>query len=595
MSGTKKKKLMIATASAKTLLVLAAAGLLSSGAPVSSMAQHKAIKTVYYQDMTSLPALLLNVSMSSALIDNYASREHTPGLIDAPGMKAFYEKHAFRQFWTEDEAALKKAQDVAGILEASWQHGLNPENYHVSAIKKLLRQGRQSAHDIQLEVYISDAVIRYGRDLTGMRVDPDDIKQKAKYWRQPMRGYEILEKIALSAQPADDMKKLAPQSILYRALRDELVRISAEIKEEQAKDAAALSFNGRLLEPGDFHDNVPLLRDRLGLVHDPVHGPETKYDDPLASAVMSFQKHHGLEPDAIIGSKTLSILNRTHEDRIHQIVANLERLRWLEQERPEKYIIVNIPSAMLWAVENDRVVIEMPVVVGMSYRPTKSFKTEVSGVRFNPTWTVPQRLKWEDILPKVQKDISYLDDKNIELYEGYGRNARTLDPHAIDWQHISWGELGRIRMVQTPGDHNALGRYRVLMDNPYDIFMHDTNHKEYFDRTERLNSSGCIRLERPEEIARFILEGTRDWNDRKMRNVLQSVKKTDIKADKSFPAYILYQTMWLDQNGELIYGRDVYRQDKELIQTLSEKGAYSMAAIKGHGEGQVMSPLAFSQ
>lgn len=458
-----------------------------------------------------------------------------------------------------------------------------------------MRQGRQSAHDIQLEVYISDAIIRYGRDLTGMRVDPDDIKQKAKYWRQPMRGFDILEKIVLSEQPEEDMKMLAPQSILYQALRDELVRISAEVKQGQAKDTIELSFGGRLLNPGDFHASVPLLRARMGLVHDPVHGPKNKYDDPLASAVMSFQKHHGLEPDAIIGSKTLSILNRTSEDRIHQIVANLERLRWLEQERPEKYIIVNIPSAMLWAVENDRVVLEMPVVVGMSYRPTKSFKTEISGVRFNPTWTVPQSLKWEDILPKVQKDISYLDDKNIELYEGYGRNARTLDPHAIDWKNISWGELGRIRMVQTPGDHNALGRYRVLMDNPYDIFMHDTNHKEYFDRTERLNSSGCIRLERPEEIARFILEGTSNWNDRKMRNVLQSVKKTDIKADKSFPAYILYQTMWLDQNGELIYGRDVYHQDKKLIRTLSEKGAYSMAAIKGHKKNHAASPLAFSQ
>lgn len=601
MSGTKKKKMFLTASSAKAVLVMAAAGLLASGAPVTSNAgEDRIVFEASYQDIASLPSLLLNVSMNSAITGDGAAAGGVPnGLVDAPGMKAFYEERGFKQFWTAGDESLQRAHRVLDVLENSWQHGLNPGNYHIRPIARLLRQGRSGAHDIELELYISDAVIRYGQDLTGMRVDPDNIRQKAKYWRQPLRGYEILEKTALSDDPAYEMEALAPQSLLYGRLRDELVRISAEAAQNQGQDTTPVSFNGRLLKPGDIDRNVPALRARIGLVHDPVHGPETKYDDPLASAVMSFQKHHGLEPDAVIGSKTLSVLNRTTEDRIRQIVANLERLRWLEQERPEKYIIVNIPSATLWAVKNDKVKIEMPVVVGMSYRPTKSFKTEITGIRLNPTWTVPQRLKWEDILPKVREDLSYLDDKNIELYNGFGPNARTIDPHSVDWHNISWGELGRIRMVQAPGDHNALGRYRVLMDNPYDIFMHDTNHKELFDRTERLNSSGCIRLERPQEIAHFIMEGSGNWSDEKMRNVLETVKMTDIRTDKSFPVYILYQTIWLDQNGTLVYGRDVYKQDEKLIRTLADKGEYSLASItdrnEGHSKNHDGSPLAFSR
>lgn len=579
MPKLKKRNIVLTAVTAKMLLVLAAVGIISSGAPEISMAKNH-INDIAFVSAEDLPNLLLRVSVDSSI-----SESETPagnGFVDEPGMRAFYNEHDFKQFWSGSDEKLSRTDSVLSMLEKSWSHGLNPSQYHVEEIRKV-RNSPASTSKIKLEVLVSDAIIRYGRDMTGMRIAPDEIKQKGKYWRQPMRGYDILSLVAFSDDPADAMNTLAPQGALYQKLQHELTRLAEETKQDDKQDNIILSFGGRLIEPGDHHKNIPLLRKRLGLDHDPVHGTEYKYDDPLASAVMAFQKHHGLEPDGIIGNKTLSVLNRTLRDRINQVAANLERLRWLEQERPERYIIVNIPSATLWAVEHDRVKIEMPVVVGMSYRPTKSFKTEITGVRFNPTWTIPQRLKWEDILPKVKKDPSYLDDKAIELYDGYGSNARTLDPSAIDWQNITWGELGRIRMVQAPGDHNALGRYRVLMSNPYNIYMHDTNHKEYFSRNERLNSSGCIRLERPAEIAHFILDGTEGWSDDKMRNVLKTVKMIDIKSDMSLPAYILYQTIWLDQNGELIYGRDVYNRDQKLIKALEESNGFSFSAIAKGG------------
>jgi murein L,D-transpeptidase YcbB/YkuD len=531
--------------------------------PISSNAQKERIDAGYLAPF-SPDSLLLQVSFRNALNTGVLNGVE---FVDLEAMREFYGKNSDSPFWLSDKSNPVLLDHVISILENSWKHGLNPNNYHLEEIRTLTKSPMQKKK-ARLELLISDAIVRYGVDLSGMRVNPDMIKQKPEYWRQSKTGQEILNDILTSNDPVSVIKTLEPKGKLYKALQNELVYLKSN--QQNYDHLLPINFNSTFLKLGDYDKSMPKLRARLGLVHDPAYGSENKYDDPLSAAVMKFQSEHGIEPDGIIGPKTLKLINNSREDRIKQVIANLERLRWLEQDRPDRYVVANIPSATVWGVENSQVKFEMPVVVGMSYRPTMSFKATITGVRFNPKWTIPHSIKWKDILPKVQNDISYLNDKGISLYYGYGKDAEEVDARDIDWDTMTWSKIGKIRMVQSSGDHNALGRIRVLMQNPYNIYMHDTNHKELFDRSERNLSSGCIRLSDPKEMAHFILNVNDDWNESKLHEYLSDTKTRDISAKVSIPVYILYQTMWLNEKGQLVYGHDIYNRDTKLINALEE-------------------------
>lgn len=486
---------------------------------------------------------------------------------DPAALQVFYAARDGQTLWIDSWGNdHKAAAAVLGILEKSWTHGLNPESYHVKEIKALL-SARQPAEKAQLELLVSDAVIRYGHDLTGFRLPAAAIRQDASFWRQPMSAPAILQSVSAQANPVDALQGFSPRDALYLRLQQELIALSAD-PDRAYEDYLPISFGGGLLRPGDVNKGVLKLRARLGLAHDPAFGPENRYGDDLAAAVMNFQRESGLEPDGVIGTQTLAVLNRTVRDRMEQVAVNMERLRWLEQDRPERYILVNIPSATLWAVENDNVAFEMPVIVGRPERPTPSFITQISGVRFNPKWTVPPTIKARDFLPKLMEDPTYLVNKGIDLYQIIDGKRETLDSTAIDWSTVQNSDLKHLRMVQAAGDNNALGRIRVLMDNPYDIYLHDTNAPEYFKKPDRAASSGCIRLSEPEKVAQFILGHNKDWSGDRMTRIIDTGRTSEISAEQKIPVYILYQTIWTDAEGRLVYGPDIYKQDKRMLEVM---------------------------
>ncbi len=405
---------------------------------------------------------------------------------------------------------------------------------------------------------MTDAVIHYVRDLTGMRGKHNPNDRADKYWRQPMEAKDILQQVALAGDPVHKIKDLEPNSKLYVAMREELIRLS-----KAEKDSAAIKISGAL-KPKQTHDAVALIRTKLGLP-----ASESKvYDDALAAEVIKFQRVNGLKADGIVRADTISALNRTNESKMTQIIANMERIRWMEQGRPDRYILVNIPSASLWAVENGEVAMEMPVIVGKTARPTYSFKTEITGVRLNPNWTVPPTIKKVDFLPMLQNDPNALAKRGIKMVH----NGKTIDPASIDWGNVGNRGLSNISMVQNPGDDNPLGKVRVIMENPYNIYLHDTNHRELFDKDERLLSSGCIRVSQPEKLADFILKNNEGWSWNGMQEMIDSGRMRDIKTESKLPVYITYQTIWLDSEGKLIYGRDVYGQDEKLSKILQNAG-----------------------
>lgn len=476
---------------------------------------------------------------------------------DVVGMREYYQEKGFAPLWlTRNGAANNDAKTVLGVLETAWTHGLNPLTYHVDTLRPMIEDGRvKSASD--LELLLSDAVVRYGRDLTGMRVTPASVGQTQYYWQPSMKGVDILnwvDKNKSSLQSSLD--RLAPQGQLYKKLRAALV---ATLAEPEEKPRSAVRIDG-LLRPGSHHAAIPGIREYLGVKTVPPQGRDY-YDDTLARRVMDFQSEHGFAPDGIIGPSTQKVLNQSRAAKITQIVANLERQRWMDRAKPDKYVMVNIPSATLWAVEKGRSPLQMKVIVGKENRPTNSFKTTITGVRFNPTWTVPPTIKREDYLPKLAEDPEYLTKRGIEIRH----DGQTIDPLTIDWTRVTWDEGRNLTMVQQPGVTNPLGRIRILMPNNYNIYLHDTNDRSSFARNARTLSSGCIRIEKPEELANFILAENDNWSTAAMQAEFDKAKMRDIRAAKPIPVYLVYNTIWEMDGGRLVYGYDLYSLDDQLM------------------------------
>jgi murein L,D-transpeptidase YcbB/YkuD len=490
---------------------------------------------------------------------------------DPQFLNVFYQERDLRPVWLRGSGTFQpRAKGVLKILENSWTHGLNPEKYHITKLNELA-VNPTNLNRYEFDLLLSDAVIRYTRDLTGMRGNHNPNDRAGKYWREPMTPEAILQQVALSSDPVNALHRLAPNSKLYQALRSELVHLASE--PGYGADPVKI---GSILKPGQSHKAVAVLRERFL----PQSVKSLKYDDALAAEIMKFQRRNGIEANGVIRADTVAALNHSKEQRMLQIIANMERLRWMEQGRPDKYVLVNIPSASLWAVQDGEVALEMPVIVGKTARPTYSFKTEISGVRFNPNWTVPPTIKNADFLPLLQENPLVLTERGIRItYKG-----QIVDPAKVDWKTVTPRDLAQVKMIQNPGDDNPLGKVRVIMENPYNIYLHDTNHREMFDKDERMLSSGCIRVSQPEKLADFILNKNEGWSWNGMQKMIDSGRMRDVKAEHPIPVYITYQTIWLDSEGTLIYGQDVYGQDAKLGDILRKAGGIHIPQIPVNSE-----------
>ena len=489
---------------------------------------------------------------------------------DAPGMKAFYAARDYQSVWLQSSfLRQRKAETLLKTFESSWKHGLNPNHYHVNEIRRLMSEAK-GVERFQLDLILSDALVRYGRDLTGMRINPRVIGQRSKYWRQPLRGIDTLDHVAGATNTKLALDGLAPKGKLYKKLQQELVRLYKTPANDPREKPIHLKG---ILRPGSGHKTILAVRERMGFKAEEAPQGAYTYDDQLAQAVMAFQKAHGLTPDGIVGAHTVKLMNMTREDRLNQVLANLERLRWVEPNKPERYIMVNVPSAMLWAVENGQVKLEMPVVVGRVKRPTNIFSTQITGVRFNPTWTVPPTIKKEDYLPKLQENPYYLSDRGIELMDV---DNMSVDPGLVNWNEKTWQEVNQMRMVQGSGRSNPLGLVRVIMNNPFNIYLHDTPKKSYFKRANRALSSGCIRLLEAQQVADFILARNDNWSKERKDKILARGRLAEVRAQKPLPVYILYQTVWLGDREQIVYGHDLYGHDRKLLKALSDIGGIAL-------------------
>lgn len=319
---------------------------------------------------------------------------------------------------------------------------------------------------------------------------------------------------------------------------------------------------GKTLKPGTSDDRVPLLRRRLGLSD----SGDLLYSQQLAAAVSAFQTGAGLEPDGVLGPATLAALNRTREEKILQIEANLERWRWLPREFPDRYIWVNAADYRLTAVRRKRVELSMRVIVGRPYRQTPVFTESMKYLVINPYWDVPRNLAIRDQLPLLRADARAMAAKGFEAARLDDGRMQSVD--TINWAQVSENAFP-YRLRQKPGPANPLGFIKFMLPNEHAIYLHDTPARALFERTERTFSSGCIRIDDAVALAEWVLAGNPDhWDRARIENAITSGETRTIVLEEPTPVYIVYFTAYTDDSGNLILHRDIYDRDTRITAAL---------------------------
>jgi murein L,D-transpeptidase YcbB/YkuD len=295
-------------------------------------------------------------------------------------------------------------------------------------------------------------------------------------------------------------------------------------------------------------------------------GPEM-YDPQLEAAVLRFQHRHGLAQDGKVGPRTLAALNVPVDERIRQMVLNLERRRWMPDDRGERYVFVNLADFELKVVHEPKTVFDTRVVVGAPYHRTPAFSAEMTYLEINPYWNVPPSIARNELLPEIKADPGYLAANGFELLADWNDSATAIDPWSVDWSRIAADDFA-FRLRQRPGEGNALGRIKFMFPNPFNVYLHDTPARHLFEKAERSFSHGCIRVEQPESFGAVVLDGQDDWSLELIKGAIARGERMIVPLERPLPVHVEYLTAWVNKDGTVHFRNDVYGRDARLAEAL---------------------------
>lgn len=286
-----------------------------------------------------------------------------------------------------------------------------------------------------------------------------------------------------------------------------------------------------------------------------------------------FQKKHGLKEDGIVGPDTLDALNVPLKQRIRQIELNMERLRWILSNQEERSIVVNIANFRLDVIEDLKPILSMKVVVGKPFLRTPVFTEKMSYIVINPSWNVPDSIARKEILWKIKKDPQYLAGQNIKVLRGWGSQEEAMAPETIDWSKLTPNKLP-YRFRQDPGPLNPLGRIKFMFPNKFNVYLHDTNARGLFSKDMRAFSHGCTRIEKPLELAEYLLKDDPVWTRERLLAAMDKGLEQKIILPHPLNVHFLYLTAWVDQEGILQLRKDIYGRDSLLDEALRRKPSF---------------------
>jgi murein L,D-transpeptidase YcbB/YkuD len=499
--------------------------------------------------------------------------------VEAAALKVLpqiYARRGFTPTWTET----RTVDDLLSAIRGIGTDGLDPADYQLSTLERLRGELNANPADANLradlDVLLTDSLTRLAYHLFFGKVDAQRLDANWNFDRK-IRSDDPARTIQ-NAIDSGDLGKildgLRPNHPAYARLRKALARY----RDIVAQGGWPTIPDGPTLKPGMEDVRVGTLRRRLEVTGDlqPTGDTSTLYDAALEAAVKRFQERHLLDADGAVGNNTVAAMNRSAEERVGQIRVNLERARWVLHDLPSDFIITDIAGFEVGLFRNMELAWRSRVQVGKPYRKTPVFRSDITYLVFNPTWTVPPGILGKDILPKVKKDPGYLATKNLKVIDGQGN---VVPPGQVDWNRYT-GRNFPYQLRQDPGPNNALGRVKFMFPNKHAVYLHDTPSKTLFEHSERAFSSGCIRVQNPIDLAERLLQGT-DWDRAKIDATLAGGKLTNVNLPKPLPVMLLYWTVRAHDDGTVLFKPDIYDRDAAVLRKLDSKFVFRRATLPG--------------
>ncbi|MGZ7040514.1 MAG: L,D-transpeptidase family protein [Thermoanaerobaculia bacterium] len=435
----------------------------------------------------------------------------------------FYARRNLQPAWSRDDD-----QALLDAVRHAVDDGLDPDDYHLAAIERSTAAER--------DLLLTDAFFLFASHLLSGRVDPVTIEPT---WCLEPRTSELVPALETALENHD----VAATLDRFRCTRTGYCQLREHLARYRRMSSWPKIDAGRSLRRGDKGARVDQLVARL-IVSGELDGIHPTFDARVREAVQKFQRVHGLDADGVAGGRTLRELNVPLPERVRQIELNLERWRWLPAALGARHALINIPQFQLSVVDNDKTVMTMRIVVGKDFEHrTPVFSSEIKEIVFSPYWNVPDSIAAKEVWPEQLRDPAYFEREHIEV-------------------------LANGRLRQKPGPWNALGFIKFNLPNPYSVYLHDTPARTLFSRSLRTFSHGCIRIEKPVELATWLLRDSPGWTMERVVSESQTGVEHSLRIRNPLPVHILYWTAFVDEAGELNFAPDIYGRDAILDEAM---------------------------
>jgi L,D-transpeptidase YcbB len=486
-----------------------------------------------------MQADLFRMAVEGLFADDAAMRELRVSGKDREALSAFYAQAERPLVWAQDGAWSPAAQGAMERLKAADEDGLDPADY--SLPDRGLRKDATPAQWARADVKLSLSVIRYARDARGGRIDLARLSPLVTPKLALPAIDEVLRKVSSAGDAGGALEAYNPPHPGYKALKERL----AKLRENHPSQPSVRLPRGPILRVGMKDPRVPLIRARFNLAKGTDN--QTVYDERVASAVAAFQKEKGLPNTGVLNAQTVAALSGPSvAQRQSDLIANMERWRWLPADLGKRHIMVNVPEFRLQVVEGHNVVHQTRVIVGKEKSQTPIFSENMKYLVVNPSWTIPPSIMKKEILPGLANDPYYAARRGYKV--------------------IRRGD--RITVQQPPGERNALGFVKFMFPNQHAVYLHDTPNRNLFSAGKRAFSHGCVRVDKPFELAEEIMGKDGKWTEQRLRGLIGKGERY-VHLTNPLPVHLTYFTLAVDEKGEVKRFEDLYGLDRKVRAALN--------------------------
>jgi murein L,D-transpeptidase YcbB/YkuD len=481
----------------------------------------------------------------------------TPAL-PAP-LAGFYGRRNFQPVWSGTDAKRADALKVRAVLAAADTEGLRAKDYTAPLSRWKTKPPEAGNDAAAYDAALTQSLLRYASNLRNGRFKPRDVYPDVSL---PPPDFDAVAALASDLKEDGGVQKyladLAPVHPGYVYL----VQALAHYRTIAAGGGWPVIPAGTKLDPSD--KNLALLAKRLAFEDPALAANASPSVDDIRDALFRYKARNALTANDSLGHDVLSVLNVPAAWRVQQIVANMERWRWMPRYLESHYVEVDVPDQSVSYIDGDSALLYSKVVIGTPATPTPILRTTVQGVIANPFWHVPDQLAAAKLLPQLRKKPDYLLARHMMLADGPAN-----DPYGtkVDWRGMKATDL-RYQIEQKPGADNALGTILFDMPNEFDVYLHDTPEKKLFTLAVREKSNGCVRVEKIAQLASLVLTGGDDDSDSDLSDAVDSGQNQHLPLDGAVAVYMLYWTAIAEPDGTVHFRPDRYGRDHRLIAKL---------------------------